>query len=157
MRTRPLLFALGVALAFAARAENSEPVRASLSLKNLPPLNSRLAALPDTRVLELANSGTLAPSFAAEVGGVPWIVSVEKETGRVLMVRTTSPTFQTPEHVSVGTQIASLAAKYPGKVLQELGWGDWIELPSGFCAFLHFPGETASATSTVKFIFRRCR
>jgi hypothetical protein len=128
-----------------------------LSLTALPRLNTRLRDLPESRAGSLVNSGTIAFAYELVLGGVVWSISVEHDTGRVLMIMTSDPRFKTSEGVSVASDVAAVAARYPKATASELGWGEWIDLPSGFAAFIRGPNDKPAAGDKVQAFFQRCR
>jgi hypothetical protein len=153
--TFTFLAILSVALGLTPNGESNRPL---LPVRKLPALDESLAE-PSGSVgfLELVNSGTLGLSYRAVVDGIDWIVVVSGKPSRVRMVFTESPQFQTPEKISAGNKVDAILAQYPGQMKHEEGWGDWVELPSGFSAFLYSPNEKPSPEAKVKFIFKRHR
>lgn len=107
-----------------------------LPLRHVPALGECLPSVPATSIHTMTASAQTWPSYAVVDGGVRFVIGVDREE-RVRFVSTNDAAFVTPEGVRVGDPAAAAQTAAPGRAIGlEMGWGHYIELPSGWCAFI---------------------
>lgn len=107
-----------------------------LPLPRVPALGECLPGVPETSVHTITASAQTWPSYRVIDRGIRYVVAVDYED-RVRWVSTGDAAFSTPEGVRVGDRARVAEAAAPGQeIVLEPGWGHYIELPSGWCAFI---------------------
>ena len=125
-----------------------------LRLSKLPDIGDVLRGLPKSRVSELVFSAQFIPAYEANLSGVTYTIAVSKDTGKVLFVSVKGNGFRTPEGFSVENTVGDVSEKYPYDELEELGWGNYIRLPSGWNAYLGLQGKFNSKSRIMCFFKR---
>jgi len=107
-----------------------------LPLQRLPILGECLGNVPPTTVYTMAQSAQTWPSYKVVAGGIHYTVGVDREE-RVQFLATSDSAFRGPEGLRIGDAAAVAEKAAPGqKIVLEPGWGHFIALPSGWCAFI---------------------
>jgi hypothetical protein len=124
----------------------------SRTLGEVPKLCSKVASLPKTNEIVMAQSGQSWPSYQVAVRGVHYKIGVEGQ--RVRYVATSDNAFRTAEGVSLESSLADVqvAASANGKA--EPGWAYIVPLRSGWNAA--FESMEPAAGDRVSFLFKRC-
>lgn len=122
-----------LAVAFLFATPFVEPL---LPLQRMPVLGECLGNVPATSVRTMTASAQTWPSYQVIAGGIHYSVGVDYEE-RVRWVSTSDAAFRSPEGLRVGDSAALAEKAAPSqKIVLEPGWGHYIELPSGWCAFI---------------------
>ena len=125
-----------VFLLAAACATAPQPcVETVIELQQVPRLGDRLPNLRKSCTQTFAASAQTWPSYDVVVGANTFTVGVDKDVVR--FISTHDKSFASPEGLHVDDPMAAAVAAAPGKeVMEEMGWGNYIELPSGWYAFI---------------------
>jgi hypothetical protein len=117
----------------------SSCVERVMSFETVPKLGDHLSNLPESCVLTMAASAQMWPGYQSVAGrmvGTRFTLGVDGDAV-VRYVATSDRFFRSPEGLRVGDSAAAAAAAAPRELLmQERGWGWFIQLPSGWCAFI---------------------
>src|SRR3954452_24514637 len=107
-----------------------------LPLQRLPALGECLGKVPPTLVYTMTASAQTWPSYQVIDGGISYTIGVDGEE-RVRFLSTSDAAFASPEGLHIGDAAAVAEKVAPGQSIRsELGWGHFIRLPSGWCAFI---------------------
>ena len=130
---RIAVIAFGLFAACATKVPCIEPV---LTLETLPSLGDRLPGLQPTCARTIAASAQMWRSYHVIAGGIRFIAGVDDER-HIRFLSTSDPSFTAPERLRVGDSPTAVTDAAPGRPIHlERGWGHYVELPSGWCAFL---------------------
>lgn len=106
-----------------------------ISLETLPKLGAVLADLPEATTGTLVSPSQTYKSYKTVVDGVEYTLGVDDEH-RVRYVATTDASFRI-DGLKMGDSMDAVMRAAPGATVRmENGWGSYVELPSGWRAFL---------------------
>jgi len=147
----------------------SECVESTITIQRMPLLGDHLSNLPTTCVETMVSSGQTWPSYEANIDGIKFTVGVDK-IASLRFISTSDPSFSPPEGLHVGDPAAAAQKAVPaGPMMEEPGWGSYIELPSGWYAFIddtrfdpsgkpvdmNLGTRPLGKDATIRFFFRR--
>jgi hypothetical protein len=111
-----------------------------LSLEQLPRLGEVLAGSARTCRLTMAASAQMRPFHEVIVDARQFTVGVDSDR-RIRFISTIDSSFSPPEGLHVGDALSAVLKVAPGaQVVREMGWGHYVELSSGWCAFIDDSG-----------------
>ena len=111
----------------------------------LPDLGSAMNNLEATSQAMLrVGPSLLLPSVQIKVSNIEYTVATQEN--KVAFISTSDKAFATPEGATLADTQLDLIKKYAGTVEQIPYWGQYISLPSGWCAL--FATDTTAAVNT---------
>ncbi len=137
-------------------ADQRQQTKSDSLTKSISADTTNLSQFHET--LLLVSSGQISPFKTIIIDNINFQL-VKSSQGDTSFIGTWDKSFQTPEGYQVGTSLQQIKKAYRDKLLQEPGWGYFIELPSKWC--LQFVvGQTATDhapadTSKVTYVFKR--
>ncbi len=155
----PVLLVIASAILAGCGTSSTGPAEPSpLPVSALPDLGSSFPPALASPHLAMTGPSQLSPSRLVHFRGSVFTVAVSAD-GRVTYIGTSTPSFSTPEGVSVGTLYSTVRTLAAAEVICELGWGCYSRLPSGWHAAFPstdtVPGQTPPGNAAVRWLFKR--
>ncbi len=123
-------------------------------IDRVPEIGEKLGSLPPSDQVLVVNSATIAPCYSVTAKGISFDFAVSRSDNAVIYIATDSASFETPEGVTLTTSLSKLSVRYPDSTHWERGWGSFLELPSGWSAYISLE-ETLDGQGTISLFFKR--
>lgn len=120
--------------------ENPKPLHCRLlvELDRQPAIGDYLCGLPQNPDRIAVSPAQMAILYNGRTDSMEYSIGTD-DRGRIIFIRTTEPSFVSPEGVKIGTTVSQLLSDAKLRVTEETGWAWYVPLPSGWNAQLMSP------------------